>query len=156
MDYTIDDHCRLVLAIDQHDNFILNEECQDHQAKLDYIEDALSDAMIANGPFEFISPAVCGDLTDAEMLGVLREDQEHNGPAFSSPPDTTGGVGSGYVRRAPGRAAKCLARWAYMNFPVRDWREEIIETSRCVWEGEFLDRENDATALRSLLCIGHH
>jgi hypothetical protein len=156
MDYTIDDHCRLVLTIDQHDKFILNEECQDHQARLDYIEDALSDAMIANGPFEFISPAVCGDLTYADTLGVLSEDQKHNGPAFSSPADTTGGVGSGYVRTAPGRAAKCLARLANMNYQVRDWREELIETSRCAWEGGFVDRENDAAALRLLLCIGTH
>jgi hypothetical protein len=156
MDYTIDDHCRLVLTLDQHDEFILNEECQDCQAKLDYIEDALADVMIANGPFEFISPAVCGDLTDADMLGVLGEDQEHDGPAFSSPADTTGGVGSGYVRTAPGRAAKCVARWAYMSYQVRDWREELIETGRCAWEGGFVDRENDAPSLRSLLCIDQH
>jgi hypothetical protein len=154
MDYMIDDHCRLVLTIGEYDQFILNNECQDHQAQLDYIEDALSDVMIANGPFDYISPAVCGDLTDADMLGVLGEDQECNGPAFSSPADTTGGVGSGYVRTAPGRAAKCLARWAYMNYQVRDWRDETIETGRCVWEGGFVHRENDAAALRALLCIG--
>lgn len=156
MDYSIDEYGRLVLALDDQDRFILNEECWDHQAKLDYIEDVVSDVMVANGPFEFISPAVCGDLTDADMLGVLSEDQEHNGPAFSTPADTTGGVGSGYVRTSPGRAAKCLARWAYMNYQVRDWREELIETGRCIWEGGFVDRENDAAALRELLCLGRN
>lgn len=144
-----------MLTLVQHVESILHEECQDRQAKLDYIEDALADVMIANGPFEFISPAVCGDLTDADMLGVLGEDQEHDGPAFSSPADTTGGVGSGYVRTAPGRAAKCVARWAYMSYQVRDWREELIETGRCVWLGGFVDRENDAAELRSLLCIDY-
>lgn len=156
MDYRIDDHCRLVLTIDQHDKFILNEECQDHQAKLDYLEDALADVMIANGPFEFISPAVCGDLTDADMLAVLGEDQEHNGPAFSSPADTTGGVGICYARTSPGKACKVLARWAYMSYQVRDWREELVEFGCCVWEGGFVDRENDAATLRELLCIGRN
>jgi hypothetical protein len=153
MDYSIDEYGRLVLALDDQDRFILNNECQDHQAKLDYIEDAVSDAMIATGPFEFISPAVCGDLTDADMLAVLGEDHGYDGPAFSSPADTTGGVGSSYIRTSPGRAAKCLARWAYMNYQVRNWREELIETGHCVWECGCVDCENDAAALRSLLCI---
>jgi hypothetical protein len=41
-----------------------------------------------------------------------------------------------------------------MNYQVRDWRDETIETGRCVWEGGFVHRENDAAALRALLCIG--
>lgn len=154
MDYRIDDHCRLVLTLDDQNRFILNEECQDHQAKLDYIEDSLHERLICNDQFEFGSPAVCGDLTDADMIGVLGEDHDYDGPAFSSPADTTGGVGSGYVRTSPGKACKVLARWAYMSYQVRDWREELVETGHCVWDGGFTDRENEAVALRDLLCIG--
>jgi hypothetical protein len=152
MDYSIDDYCWLVIKADAGDIKHWASYAERHEL-LEDIEDGVHEMLCCNGPFQFISPAVCGDLTDADMMGVTDQEVDHDGPAYSSPADTTGGVGSGWISTSPGKAERVIARWAYMNYQVRDWREELLETGRCVWEGGFVDRENDAVALRSLLCI---
>jgi hypothetical protein len=153
MQYEIDKYSRLIIKLDDTDRYILDHDCQDHGAKLEYLDDALHEQLICNDQFDWISPAVCGDLTDAQMLGVLGNEIEYEGPAYSSPADTTGGIGSGWIRTGPGRAQYVIARWAYMRYQVEDWREELLRQGKIGFEGGYTDRKNDPAALRGLLCL---
>lgn len=156
MDYHIDQYSRLVITGDEK----WRTECaeySDHRLLLEDVEDAMREIMIRNGTFMDISPAVCGDLTDAPMIGILGEVE----PGIGYPDRRLkyDGVGCGYVSESTSYTsmnskhntrAKVRARWAYMNYAVTDWREELVETGCIVWEGGFVDRDNDAGELAQL------
>jgi len=66
-------------------------------------EIAIMEPLICNSELQWINPADTGDLTDAPMIGITDEDET------------------------------ILERWAYMDYMVRSFCDDLLETGEAVF-----------------------
>lgn len=120
---SIDKHGRLVLRADAEDRATMRAEVAEGESLDDAVEERMRESLFYNGPFQSVDPSETGDLTDAPMIGVKDEDDN------------------------------VIIRFAYMDYQILDWREEIMETGEVTWQGGFVDRDGTPQELRSYLCL---
>ena len=97
----------LALIADDDDRRNLAEMKADDPKQFGTIQSEIEalEPLIANSELDWIDPAECGDLTDAPILGIREED----------------GVP--------------LERWGFMDYQVRTFLDDLIETGRAVFTG---------------------
>lgn len=90
---------------------------------------ALYDAfeqLICNSGLEWIAPEVCGDLTDAPILGLFGSCEPRDNPGRDG--FVLAGRWDGIVWGAP-----VVERWAYLGYMVRSPLEDLRDTGRAVF-----------------------
>ena len=93
---------------------------KDELADVETASDAV-DTLLANSDLCWISPTVCGDLTDAPILAILEYPEV---PVEAED-------GNGYVScgRWDGQHWSCRVahRWGWMEYATRDLADELLE-----------------------------
>ncbi len=83
--------------------------------------------LLCNSELQWIDPAVCGDLTDAPILGILGEVENRK--------DCPRGCGAVLVG-SDGifiQAAPVVARWGYMSYQVRSPLDDLLTDGAAVF-----------------------
>lgn len=85
--------------------------------------------LICNSELQWISPEVCGDLTDAPILGIYGDERAANG---DEPEYGTGTVCTG---RAEGilKVRAVLERWAYLDYQIRSVLVDLLEKGEAIF-----------------------
>ena len=91
-------------------------------------DDAMAEAfehLLCNSELRWIAPEVCGDLTDAPILGIVGEAEPRN-----TSRDGDGAVWAGHGPDAAGFARPwvepVLERWGFMNFATHSPMIDLI------------------------------
>ena len=99
-----------------------------HVMEADVLED-----LIANSELQWLAEGSTGDLTSAPLLGILGEETatvavnlEHSFGLL-----VTGHNGT-YEMTRP-----IIARWAYMNYQVRSFLDDLADTGESIWDGGY-------------------
>lgn len=130
MNYLIsDDRRTLTVFVDLGERAALyqlhNEIGQDR-----HLHDAF-ERLIANSELEWIAPEVCGDLTDAPILGIWGPDKW---VASHRDGDGTILVGSDARRPVnPVNVCEIVERWAFMGYELRSPLHDLRDTGRAVF-----------------------
>lgn len=126
------DGARLIIEADADKRAELAEWKADNPDAWDS-ERTLCDAfedLTCNSDLEWINPGNTGDLTDAPMLGILGEVQPDDSGPF-------GAVLAGRWEDAAGVSRvwhhPIVARWAYMDYQVRNPLDDLLESGRVVF-----------------------
>lgn len=85
--------------------------------------------LLADSCLEWIPDGSTGDLTSAPMLGILGEEDDDKVEHFGS-------VLSGHWGMSD-HHRPIIARWAYMEYALRSFLDDLAEKGECVWEGGY-------------------
>jgi hypothetical protein len=89
------------------------------------------DALIGNSELQWVSPVVCGDLTEAPILGIWGDEQwvsEHKDG------DGTILAGADHSRKEkPIMVQPVLERWAYMDYQIISPLQDLRDTGKAVF-----------------------
>ena len=91
--------------------------------------------LISNSELDWIPEGSTGDLTSAPMLGILGEEGVKDHTVFL---ENFGLVECGqdghniFVR-------PIIARWAFMDYQVRSFLDDLAEKGECIWEGGYAE-----------------
>jgi hypothetical protein len=148
MKYTILEDGRLKLSVDEKEqshlrylredeNALLVEFTMDSKWGSRDVEEEVLESLICNSDLEWIPDGVCmGDLTSAPMLGIT--DTEVPTTAVNIRPNFGFVLAGGWpdskgVYQTWHRPV--IQRWAWMDYAVRSFLDELADCGECVWEG---------------------
>jgi hypothetical protein len=129
MNYSIMPDGRLKLTVTKEEQEALRERRADAQENKtgewwgsSAIESEVLEPLIANSELQWILEGSTADLTSAPMLGILEE-----APSLmdSEPPRSFGEVDGMLITH----------RWAWMDYQVRSFLDDLADKGECVWEG---------------------
>lgn len=121
-----EDRSNLILTVDaETQQYLQREQAEDEKFDTDSYMHDLFDGFIANSEYAWISPATCGDLTDAPILGILSEEQK-------LPEGVTYDDGSGWLVSGPGLGHRVEERWGWMMYQIQSLQAELAEKGRAV------------------------
>jgi hypothetical protein len=121
----------LRIIADERERFALKEFGAHSGNEFSAISEAEAlEKLIANSELEWIDPAETGDLTSAPMLGIWGSEEENSR-------EKSGPFGAVHVGGDAGGAwyAPIVARWAYMNYQVRSFLDDLIEKGHADFAG---------------------
>lgn len=85
--------------------------------------------LICNSELQWIAPEVCGDLTDAPILGIWGPERPGKG--------RDGDMGSGSILVTSGRDGFTVCdideRWGFMSYALRSPLDDLIERGEAVF-----------------------
>lgn len=90
------------------------------------------DRLICNSEFRWISPEICGDMTDAPILGITGEPEPRD--------ESRDGDGALLCGRWPDKAGMAriwvepvLERWGYLSYMLRSPLSDLLEKGEAVF-----------------------
>lgn len=93
-------------------------------------EIAILEPLICNSELNWINPTDTGDLTDAPMIGITGGDDDATRERKGTYGAIHGGSDVGGEFYYP-----ILERWAYMDYQVRSFCDDLLETGEAVFVG---------------------
>lgn len=99
---------------------LLKIEGATHRAECDALE-----SLIANSDLDWIRPEEIGALTDAPILGIRRGYMEIDSPENSDNLEAP--------NRSTEEAHQVIAAWGYMDYQVRSFLDDLVETGKAVF-----------------------
>lgn len=127
------DRKRLVIHADAAARAELQELASEHPAfhSDDNLYDAF-DRLISNSELRWISPEICGDLTEAPILGITGEPESRDA--------SRDGDGAILCGRWPDEAGMAriwvepvLERWAFMDYSLRSPLFDLLEKGEAIF-----------------------
>lgn len=107
--YDLNSNGVLLLRADPLECEAIRQMRADHPNHGDaWAESEALESLLANSELEWIAPEDCGALTDAPILGVWEYNED-------------------------GHQIKVLAAWGFMDYQVRSFLDDLIETGRAVF-----------------------
>lgn len=124
------DRRTLTICADESTRAEIAELITEGRAEWDALADAF-ERLTCNSDLQWIAPEVCGDLTDAPILGILGEDRWTGSHRNGDGTILVGGDG----RRAPNHVSVCdvTERWAWMPYQVQSVLEVLRDTGEAVF-----------------------
>lgn len=123
-----EDKTELTISVDEETRQMLLDAMEnDDLFDTDGYTFDLFDSFIANSEYEWISPVLCMDLTDAPLLATFGEEREL--------PEGAGGDGSGWIVSGPGLGMPVEGRWGWMNYAVSSIQQELAENGSVTLTG---------------------
>jgi hypothetical protein len=91
-------------------------------------EIAILEPLLCNSELDWINPADTGDLTDAPMIGITGSDDTMTRECIGLYGVIYGGADEEGAFYYP-----ILERWAYMDYQVRSFCDDLLETGEAVF-----------------------
>lgn len=125
MKYEIAPSGRLVISVEPKEAIELRQRRKHEPDKwvTHDMEVEVLEPLIANSELDWIPEGATQDLTNAPMLGIM-DNAEGKWPELF--------FGMAYER-------PIIARWAYMNYAVRSFLDDLADKAETVWEGGYAD-----------------
>jgi hypothetical protein len=131
MTHEINENGDLVIKAGPKDREAIRGMLKDGKPPCQHEADCL-ESLIANSELAWIPEGATCDLTGAPMLGILGEEgTEHT--VFL---ENHGLIPTGNDGYWP-TFVPILKRWAYMNYQVRSFVTDLLETGECVFQGGY-------------------
>lgn len=129
---------KLRLTADEKDRAWLRELMSGGEGNLSDKEARALDGLVGNSDLQWIPEGTTGDLTSAPMLGILDGAVDETALQGLVPHFGLVHVGRWEVGNPPRllqHYRPVIARWAYMDYQVRSFIDDLIATGESVWEG---------------------